>query len=50
MKHLNEPLPDIREAIPDFPQELDDILERMRISLKMAMEMIEKEQEGEERS
>jgi len=29
MKHLNEPLPDIRKAIPDFPRELDDILERM---------------------
>jgi serine/threonine protein kinase/CheY-like chemotaxis protein len=29
MKHLNEPLPDIRKAIPDFPRELYDILERM---------------------
>jgi serine/threonine protein kinase/CheY-like chemotaxis protein len=29
MKHLNEPLPDIRKEIPDFPRELYDILERM---------------------
>ncbi len=29
MKHLNEPLPDIRKAMPDFPRELYDILERM---------------------
>ena len=30
--------------------ELAESLERMRVSLKMAMEMIEKEQEGEEGS
>lgn len=29
MKHMNEPLPDIRKEIPDFPRELYDILERM---------------------
>ncbi|UCH98327.1 MAG: protein kinase [Candidatus Aminicenantes bacterium] len=29
MKHLNEPLPDLRKAIPDFPREVYDIIERM---------------------
>jgi serine/threonine protein kinase/CheY-like chemotaxis protein len=29
MKHLNEPLPDIRKEIPHFPRALYDILERM---------------------
>jgi serine/threonine protein kinase/DNA-binding NarL/FixJ family response regulator len=29
MKHLNEPLPDMRKTIPDFPAEVYNILERM---------------------